>query len=152
MSTTLKLLRRLKYDGGLDIFGSERVAVDLTITNGTEFSVTDVIVADNFGTVTLWTAGNGGITTFELGWIISSHDGFMELRNDDSGTPEFMLVFVKANVPTPVPPFFGSSTSARIDGADLINNTDYADTDRIQFQREAADGVGDASIDIYLFN
>lgn len=130
--------------------GDKNVPIEITLANPV-FSVENLTVADNFGTATPWTTGDGGLTTFSFGLILSNQDVWVELRNDDSGVPEFVQLFVKANVPTFLPAKVGGGTTERLDGAVLVDNTDYADVNRIEVQRDAADGVGDATVDLYLF-
>lgn len=146
---SLKLTFQADVDSKL-LHGDKFTPIEISLSNPV-YRVEQTTVADNYGTKTLWTTGDGGITTFSFGLIISTQDLWVAFRNDDSGTPEYVKIFIKANVPTFIPAKAGGNTTESLDGAVLVDNTDYADVDRIEVQRDAADGVGDAVVDFYLF-
>jgi hypothetical protein len=116
-----------------------------------QFCSTQVIVADNYGTVTLWTTTDGGLTTFTHGWIFSDQDVVVELRTDNV-SPEYASIFVKANVLTAITAKTSGNTTETLDGAILVDGTDFDDVDRIEVQRDVADAIGDATVDLILFN
>ena len=141
-----------------DVDGNQQAKLDqrspglsVTLTNGVQYHIENVTVADNFGTANLWQTGIGGLTTFEVGCILSTQDIFLQLRSDHS-TPEYTLLKVPANVPVFFGGQIGGSTTDRVDGAALVADTDYADVDDIQVQRDAADDSGDAVVDLWLWS
>jgi len=129
--------------------GDRNVPIEITLSDPA-FAVENLNVADNFGTKIPWTTLDGGLTAYAFGLIISDQDLFVELRNT-VGTPQFALVKVKAGVPTFIPGIVGATTTEKLDGAVLVSGTDFQVVDRIEVQRDAADGVGDATVDLYLF-
>lgn len=131
--------------------GETETPTTISFTNGVIFSVVNTIVADNFSQATLWTTGDGNVTTFQFGLLLSDADVFVQLQNDDAGANEYAVIFVPANLPFYFGPLIGASTSDRLDGADLISGTDYDDVSGIQVQRDVADAVGDATVSLYLF-
>jgi len=147
---TLKLKQALIIDGKV-VEGSEHTPTTITLANGGYHSAQDIVVADAFGTATLWTTLGGGLTTYTHGFIISNKDGKVELRTDN-GTPEFVLLEVKAGVLTFLPGIVGGDTTESLDGAILVDGTDFDDVDRIEFQRDAAESSGDALVSLHLFN
>ena len=150
MTVALKLRQALNVNENI-ILGAELTDQTVSLTSGKSAIVQDVTIADNYGTAILWTTGDNGFTTFTHGFILSDQDVWVELRNDDSGTPEFIVFEVKANILTAIPAKSGGGTSERLDGAALVDNTDYADVDRIEVQRDAAEAAGDANVSIALF-
>lgn len=112
------------------------------------YCVREISLAASSGGQSMWTTGNGGITTFTRGLIISDQDIFVERRNDDSGAAEFSLELIEANVPFWFGAKTGAGTTERLDGATLVDNTDFADVDRIECQNE---GTTAAIVSLYLF-
>ena len=152
MTVDLRLRQALRIDGCTRI-GDVNVDQTLTgLTTGAAHSVEDVIVADNFGVKTLWATTQGGMTTYEKAFIFSTADIAVELRNTDTGTVEFALLFVRANELTALPAKVGANTTESIDGAALVENTDFANVDQIKVQRDAAENIGDATVSLFLFN
>lgn len=149
MAHTLKLRQALIVDGQV-VLGDKNVDQDITLSTGRAYCSTQVTVADNYGTATLWTTGDGGLTTFTHGFILSDQDLVVELRTDN-GTPEYASIFVKANVLTFIPAKTSGNTTETLDGAILVDGTDFDDVDRIEVQRDVADAIGDATVDLWLF-
>lgn len=112
------------------------------------YCVENVSVASGNTSQVLWTSGNGGVTTFTRGLLITDQDLYIERRNDDSGTPEYVLELIEANTPYWFGAQTGGGTSERLDGAALVDNTDYADVDRIEVQNP---GSTAATVSLYLF-
>jgi len=131
--------------------GSSTSNQDLTLSNDQVYYTTKTI-ADNYGEDVLWTTGDGGLDTFTYGFIMSDQDIWVQLRNDDTGTAEYVRMLVPANVLTTIPAKCAGNTTDAFDGAVLVDNTDYADTDQIAVHRDVADGVGDAVVSMYLFD
>lgn len=133
------------------VVGSDVTSQDVTLTG--EMYQARAVVADDYGTVTLWQTGDGGVDTFDLLILETDADVFVELRNDQS-TDEFLLLFVPANHPLVlVSDDVGAvQTTGRIDGADLVDGTDYGQVDQIVVQRDVADDVGDANVRLLLFD
>ncbi len=131
--------------------GSLTTSNSITVTNGQIFRAENKTIADNFTADILWTTGEGGMNTFELGLIKSNVAVVMELRTDNS-TAEFVLLNIPANVPVYFGAKVGGNTTESLDGAILVDGTDFDDVDRIEVQRDVADVTGDATVDLYLFN
>jgi len=133
------------------IISDRLTAKTFTTTNGVVLKVTGVTIADAFGEDVLWSKGDGGIDTFSHAFIFSTQELFVELRTDN-GTPEYVLIRIPANVFAFLPGVAGGDTTESIDGADLTDGTDFDDVDQIRVQRDEADGEGDATVDLYIFN
>ena len=133
-------------------FGDRADSDDLTVT-GQVFDTGNVIVADNFGTATLWQTGQGGLTAPAYILFISDKDIFIEIANTTPNPDERMLFEVKANallaMPADVMGAYASNTS-RLDGAVLVSATDYNAITEIKVQRDVADLVGDANVRLVL--
>lgn len=152
---TLSLLFEMKMLGLIGTkyryLGDKATPVSLT-TTGVVHSDT-FILADNYGAATLWTVGDGNISTFQYLIIESDADVVIELSNTTPANDERALLFVKANCPLVVPgQSFGAyaSVTSRLDGAVLVAATDYGNINQIRAQRNAADLVGDANIRLTL--
>ncbi len=155
MSIILNLRQALIVDDGVNPpctrIGNPNVDQTLTdLTNGTAGVVEDVLVTDAFGVATLWVTPQAGITTYEKAYIFSDVDLAVEIRTDN-GTPEFILMFIEANTLTPLPALLGGNTTESIDGAILVQGTDYDNADQIRVQRDVAAAIGDATVTLYLF-
>ena len=133
------------------VVGDGKTVVAVPITLGTVAHAENVVVADNYTTVTPWITGGGGLTTFQWGILVSNRDVWIELRNDHTGGVEYEMMEVKANVPAFIPGKMGVGTGAEFDGAVLVDNTDFADVDRIRVYNNTPDATGDASVDLFLF-
>lgn len=126
-------------------------------TRGTPVILSDItkVVAYNLvsivassGVQILWATTNAGLVTYTRGLIITDQDIYVEFRNDDTGTVEFGLILVEANAPFWFGAKGGFNTTESLDGATLVDNTDFADIDRIEAQNE---GTTAANVTLYLF-
>lgn len=151
MAVTLEVRQALIIDGRV-VTGSKISNQSVTLTNGQAYVVESKTIADAYGEDALWASGDGGLDTFTNGWVYSDQDIVLQLRNDDTSTPEYALLFVRANELTAIPAKIGGGTADRLDGAALVDNADYADVDLIEVQRDAADGSGDAAVTLALFS
>ena len=127
--------------------GNRLVGVTLADITKVAYCVQDVTVAISNTAQLMWTTLNGGITTYTQGLIISDQDLVVELRTDN-GTAEFVLLKVKANQPQWLPAVVGGNTTESLDGAALVDGTDFDDVDRIEVQNE---GTTAATVSLYLF-
>jgi len=150
MSVTLKLRQALIVDGHV-VLGDKVSDTPITLANGQQFAVEGKVIADDYGEDVLWETGDGGMDTFSHGFIYSDKDVWLQMRNTQ-GTPQYILRKIDANVLTEITGTTGGSTSALIDGADLVEATDWDQVDQIRVQRDEADGEGDASVSLYLFS
>lgn len=137
-------------DGTVLEIGSKTTAQTLTLTGGTRYD-TLVVVADNYGAETLWTTGNGGMDTFEVALVYSDVDVWLNLRNEQA-TDEFALIQIQGGLwhILTTDNMGGYQTTTRIDGAVLVDNTDYGQVDQIVAHRDEADGQGDATVHLIL--
>ncbi len=131
--------------------GSKATPITFSLTNGTP-SYDEKILADNYTADVLWTAGEGGKDTFELMMIVSDVAVFIGIRND-AGSPEYAVHQLAPNIPF----ILGSddlyaNTTDVLDGAILVDGTDYNQIDRIEVQRDVADGIGDAKVKIWVWS
>lgn len=149
MAVTLKLQQVLKINGFV-IEGSPSIEQEITLATGQLLQVLDKVVPDDYGSEVLWTAGEGGMTAYTHGFLFSDQDVWVELKTDNA-TPEYVLLEVKANILTALPAKAGGDSVESLDAALLVDGTDYDDVARIEVQRNAADGVGDAIVDLFLF-
>jgi len=150
MSVTLKIRQALEVGGNV-VLGNLDVSQSITLTDGQVFCVQGKVIADNYTEDSLWTAGEGGADTFTHGFILSDQDLWVQLRNDDTGAVEYVRIFVKANVLTFLPGKCAGNTTDALDGAILVDNTDYADVNKVEVQRDVANAIGDATVSLYLF-
>lgn len=150
MAETLKLRQAVEVSG-LEVVGDRLVSRSTALTTGQHYAVQSKVIADNYGEDVLWAAGDGGLDTFTHGFIFSTHDVWVQLRNDDTGAAEYVRLFVPANVLAFLPPKIAGNTTDAFDGAVLVDNTDYADTDQIEVMRDAASGAGSAVVELHLF-
>ena len=134
--------------------GSKADSVDLTV-GGQVFDTGNVTIADNYGQDILWQSGNGGMDGFDYLLFISNADVWIEISNTTPATDERSLFFVPANALMALPSRnmggFASTTS-RLDGAALVDGTDYGDITEIRVQRDAADLAGDATVRLVLID
>lgn len=132
-------------------YGSLATPFHFDITNGLVHEVR-AIVADDYGVEKLWGTGDGNLDNFELLWFLSDVDVFLELRSD-MAADEFILIEVKADVPLILTSddMAGHDTASRLDGAVLVEATDYAQVDQITVGNDAADAAGDAKVHLVLF-
>ena len=149
MAVTLKLRQALIVDDNV-VVGNKNVDKTITLTAGGHFKA-ERIIADNYGEAVLWATGEGGMDTFTHGFIFSDQDLWIELRNDEAGA-DFILMFVPANMLIPLSNFSHGGGSSELIGTDLVENTDYDSIDQIEVHRDEADAVGDANVELHLFN
>ena len=154
MAEVVKILTHLEVTLGSATkeFGLKTVAEEFTITNGHVHEVRAQI-DDNYLDEVLWTTGDGSMDTFELLWFETNADVFLELRSD-MAADEFILLEVKAGIPLILTSddIAGHDTATRFDDAVLVEDTDYAQCDRISVQRNVADDAGDATVHLVLFS
>lgn len=153
MSVTLELMQHFTAtlaDGTKLEIGSKTTPLTLTLTTGVRYD-TLVTVADDYGSEVLWTTGGGGMDTFEVVLIYSNADVWIELRNEQA-TDEFALIFIQGGVwhLLSSDDMGACLTTTRIDGANLVDNTDYGQIDNITAVRNEADGQGDALVHLIL--
>lgn len=154
MATTVEITTHLKVTVGgvVKEYGSKLLPVEFDITEGHVYEVR-TLVADDYDTAILWATGDGDMDNFKLLYIISDADIYIELRSD-MGTAEYALFEVKAGVPL----IFASdnmgaqAAAARLDGAILVEDTDFAQIDQIVAGRDVADAAGDAQIYMVLLS
>jgi hypothetical protein len=128
-----------KLQGDLD------TPVTLTVT-GDKVLTTKTLVTGNTLDV-LWTTGEGGLATFDVLIIETTADVWIELRTEQS-TPEFITIEVTASNPLILTSDnVGGFTTARLDGAALVDDTDYGQVDRISAQN---DGSGSAIVTLSM--
>lgn len=138
-------------------FGDKRTPIELTV-DGQVYDTGNVTIADNFGTAVLWdaTAGsNGGISSFDHLFFTSNADVWIELVNTVPATDERAYIFVPANTYLVLPSrYIGAlaTNTSRLDGANLVEATDFDEITQIKVQRDEADGVGDATVRLMLVN
>lgn len=147
MAATLSIQQILKING-LAVEGSPAIEQDLDLTTGQVFQVLDKVISDNYGYDTLWSSGDGGLDTFTQGFLYSDQDLLVELVTTG---PTYCLLTLPANVLTPVPAACLGSTSESFGSGLLESGTDFFPTTGIKVQRNVADGVGDAAVDLFLF-
>jgi len=135
---------------GQSTSGGSFIDKALTLTNGLGSSAEGKVIVDDFGEDVLWTAGGGGLDTYSHGFINSDVDLWVELRSV-MGTPQFSLFLIKAGVQTAIPSEIGFGTTSVLDGAILVDATDYASVDSIEVHNDAAAAAGDATVSLYLF-
>lgn len=146
MPLAAKIWQRIEVvdDQGATVFRSGPSLYDqpqiVAATLGKSFPF-DTIVADDYTRLTLWSAGDGGLASFDFCYIISDKDLLLELTEDVSGTPLYSVLPLRANV---------GMVLGYDDIANVITVNNSATTmdvvDRIAVQRNAADAVGDARV------
>lgn len=149
MAIELKFVQAL-YVGDDLLIGSATSKQSITLSSGQSYVIQDKTIADNYGEDILWASGDGGLDNYTHGFIYSDQDLIVELKTDN-GTPEYVLLEVKANVIASLPAIAGGNTTESIDGAVLVDGTDYDDVVQIRIQRDVADAVGDATVSLFLF-
>lgn len=149
MAIELKFVQAL-YVGDDLLIGSDTSKQSITLSSGQSYVIQDKTIADNYGEDILWASGDGGLDNYTHGFIYSDQDLIVELKTDN-GTPEYVLLEVKANVIASLPAIAGGNTTESIDGAVLVDGTDYDDVVQIRIQRDVADAVGDATVSLFLF-
>jgi len=153
---TLELLEFFKVailGSATKMLGDRRTPYEVTVV-GTTYDVSNVI-ADNYSTATIWTSGAGGVTTFKILLFMSDADVFIELANTVPVPDERAILFVRANT---IVVLTGNmvggyaSDTSRLDGAVMVEATDFDDITEIRVQRNAEDAAGDATTRLVLIN
>jgi len=122
----------------------------LTLTNGTKFEIIDVI-ADDFGQDVLWTTGEGGMDTFEVMLVYSDADIWLEFRTDLGAGAQFIIHKLQGGVwHLLTSDDLASAAATVLDGAVLVDDTDFAQIDRIEAYRDAVADAGDAIVHLIL--
>lgn len=132
--------------GGKTLTGDRLNGVTLSDITQLIFSVQDISVAATNTSQVLWALGNG-VTAFNRGLIISDQDIVVEMRTDNA-TPEYPLLFIDANVPYWFTQDVAGDITESLDGAALVEGTDYDQIDRIEVQNE---GSSAATVSLFLF-
>lgn len=135
-------------------FGDKTTPVNLTV-NGQVWDSSNIVVADNFGNVTLWQSPQGGLTSFQYLLFTSNADVWLELANTVPATDERLIIFVAANsilaLPSGKMGGYASNVS-RFDGAVMVSGTDYNFINEIRVDRDVTDLAGDATVRLMLVN
>lgn len=150
---TLNLTQHFKItlaDSSVLEIGSKTTAQTLTLTAGTAVEIVDVI-ADNYGEDVLWTTGGGGLDTFEALLFYSDVDIYLEFRTDLGAGAQYILHKFQGGVwHLLTSDDIASAAASVLDGAVLVEDTDYAQIDQIEAHRDEADGQGDATVHLIL--
>jgi hypothetical protein len=143
---TIKVYHEVTVDDAA-LEGNRLISTTLSNITKVSYCVQDISVAATSTSQVLWTTGNAGITTFTRGLLITDQDLYLELRTDN-GSPEYVLSLVEANVPYWFGAKAGGDSTESLDGATLVDGTDFDDVDRIEVQNEGATA---ATVSLYLF-
>ena len=151
---SIEILTHLKYTDGITTknYGHLTVPEEFTITNGHIYEAWTT-VEDDYDYETLWAKGDGDMDTFELLYLVSDADVYVELKTD-MGTAEYALIEVKANIPLILTSdnIGANVTGARLDGALLVEDTDFAQVIEIVVQRDVVADAGDAKVQMVMFS
>ena len=153
MSVTLSLEQTFKAtmaDGSKLDIGTLYTPNTVTLTTGVKYE-TSATVADNYTAVTLWATGDGGMDKFEVALIYSDANIWINLKTDIAGD-EFALIHLQGGVwhLLTQDDVGGYATTTRLDGAVLVEDTDYAQVDAIVAHNNVADDAGDAVVHLIL--
>lgn len=149
--TTLAIRQALIVDGNIEQ-GDVHASTTISLTAGQSYVVEDLVVEDGFGETKIWETGEGGMTLFEKGYILSDIDCWVQLENDDTGSNTEKIRFqLFAGIITPLPPKFGGNTVDETDGVAWSDNTEFADCKEIWVHNDNAADGGDATVSLYLF-
>lgn len=141
-------IRQALYVNDEVVLGSKDTETTLS-SDAAVLAVRQKVVADNYGEDILWATGDGGLDTPSQAFILSDQAIYIELKTDNA-SPEYVLLLIPANIITAVPLKVGGDDTESIDGAVLVDATDYDDVVQIRVQRDAAEGAGDATVSLYL--
>ena len=152
MATLVKIWNYLEAtlpSGKVESLGDISTSAPRTISAASDevFRAT-AIVADSYTAVTMWTAGDSGVSDFDVGVILSDETVLAEFRST-AGTPDYAAIGITANIP-----FIFSSDDFVANTSAIITSTSSTTTnliDRIVVQRNVADGQGDADVTLILF-
>lgn len=137
-------------DGSTFEVGSKTTPQTVTLTNGTVVEIVDVI-ADNYGEDVLWTAGGGGLDSFEALMFYADEDVWLEFRTDLGAGAQYIVRKFSGGVwHLWTADDIASAAASVLDGAVLVDDTDYAQIDQIECHRDEADGQGDATVHLVL--
>lgn len=142
---TIKAYTEITVDGKT-ITGNRLSPVTLTVTS-LAYSIQGITLAVAPASQLMWTTANGGITTYTLGYLLSTQDIYIERRTDNA-TPEFSVELVKADVPFWFTGTVGGDTTESLDGVALVDGTDIDDVDRIEIQNASSTA---ATVSMFLF-
>jgi hypothetical protein len=132
---TLSFTSHVDLDGTTEQ-GDLDTPVTLTITGDKVFATKSIVTGNTLDV--LWTTGEGGLATFDVAVITTDNDIWVEFRTEQ-GTPEFVTLEVTASNPLVLTSDnLGGFTTARLDGAALVDDTDYGQVDRISVQNDGA--------------
>ncbi len=148
MSVTLSVTQHITFTVGNEVktYGSLTTPVSVTLTTGLVHE-TRAVVDDNYAEQTLWTSGDGGLTTFDFLWFLSDTDVLLEFA-DVAGT-ECFAVQVMANVPFILAYddiLVSDSAASIIAGSPVVMGT----VNRILAKNNGAEGIGDATVHMVL--
>jgi len=150
MAATLAL-RQALISSGLTVEGSLDTNQSITLTDSVAYSVQDKTIADDFGEDVLWATGDGGLDSYTHGFIYSDQDVWVQLKVTETDPDEFVLLFIPANILAFIPGEVAGTDSDAFGGSALAAGTDYGTVTLLEVMRDAADGAGDASVNLYLF-
>jgi len=151
MSTSVRIWNYIEAtmpSGKVENIGDMTSGIARTVTAASDelFKAT-AIVADAYTAVTMWTAGDSGVSDFDVGVILSDQTVLAEFRS--TGTTGYAAIGIAANVP-----FVFSSDDFVAKASAVVSTTVQTSTnllDRIVVQRNVADGQGDADVTLMLF-
>lgn len=153
---TLEQLFQFHLDilqGKMD-FGDKRTPVNRTV-DGKVFDTGSQVIADNFGNATIWQTTQGGLAGFDHLLFWCDVDVFLELANTTPNPDERAIIFVPGGTLVSLPSRYiagYASNTSRLDGANMVEATDYDDILEIRIQRDEADAVGDATYRLVLID
>jgi len=150
MSIVVKLRQAIELNGCV-VAGDQNVDVTLPDTNEAAHTVIERLLPDNFGTALLWDATSTPVGSPDAMFILSDAAVVVELTTNHS-TPEYIVLFVRANELTALPMFAGGNTTESIDGLVLVSGTDFKNVVKVRVQRDVADAIGDAKVSLYVFD
>ncbi len=110
--------------------------VTLTLTGDKSVSTKSLVTGNTLDV--LWTTGNNGLDTFDVAIVQTDQTVWVEFRTQQS-TPEFITIELTATNPLILTSDnIGGFTTARLDGAALVDDTDFGQVDRISVQNDGA--------------
>ena len=152
MATTIEITNQLDVQGDPSIHvGDKNTPVEVLVTNGEVLHIDKVVVEDDYGRVTLWATGNGGVSDFTWGLIVSDSDLLIEVKNN-FGTPQYSLRNIVANIPYYFGYYASGGTTERLSGtAVVVSGTGFGPVTQIKVCNNVAESVGDATLSFFLF-
>ena len=148
MAGTLKLYHEGDFNS-VALFGDRFNPESLSFTNDVVFAAENIAVAATHGTAVLWTNAQAPVT-FAFGVVLSSTDLWIEIKPAHT-TPQYVTVFVPANVPFWFGNEFHGGTVSIADGTAItMSVTGDADSPAsIKVQNETAVA---ATASLFLFS